>query len=1615
MQYYLFTLENTTKYKLRLLYLIIILCNTFIAFAQPVANFSASPVTGCAPLVVQLTDNSTGNPANWNWNLGNGIVSSQKNPVTTYFTPGVYTIKLTVRNTAGSNTITKSQYITVYDKPVINYTVSDSLNCIPFTTKFTDLSSTVVGNIASWQWDFDDGSTSSLQNPQHSYDQPGNFNITLRVTNTGGCSNSVSKLAYIKAADSIRTQFGFSSPTKCKPPEVISFTNFTVGPGTMTFSWDFGDGGSTATSSPSHVYTNGGTYSIRLAAKNNIGCTDTIILKDTLVIKNVETVITSNDTVCVNYKMPLINSTVPAPLSSKWIYSDGTSSFGTTTAKTWTAPGNYSVKLISNFNACSDSVTKNIRVLPAPVINFAASDSATCKPPFTAAFNDLTTGSTNWLWDFGDGGTSSLENPSHTYTSQGTFNVKLAVNSATGCPAVLTQSNFIKIFRPRIDINVKEGGGCIPYTFRPDPIIRSGDGISSYLWDFGNGHTSADRFPVEIYTDSGTYDLKLVVTSNDGCTDSLILRDTIRTGNPPHVNFGLSPTVVCPGTGVQFTNLSTPSDRWLWKFGDAVPSELEDPVHRFTDSGKYSIKLIAWNNGCIDSFTKSRVVTVLPGAAKFRPVYNCVNKKEVYFKDSSILPQSWLWDFGDGNTDNTQNPTHQFANYQAYNVSLTTTSGTCTNTRIFPVKLINEVPDFAATKTSFCNPDSTLFIMQNFDTSNTAKYTWDFGDGTTDSTSGDSVQHTYNDDGNFSVSLTVIDSNGCSQTTSKTNFIRVFSPKAGFAVNAPGGCVNKTVNFTDTSNQTSGNFNIAQWTWDFGDGQTQSFNAPLPNPVTHIYTTTGYYYPSLKIVDSVGCADSVSYTNYTGIYQPAAVFFSPNFNTCIDDTVVIRNPSTGNHLTYLWSFGDGTFSTDSLPIKKYSANGNFTMQLTVTDATGCTDSVTKINYVKVREVDASFTISDSNGICTPFQVNFTNTSTNSLSQLWDFGDGGFSSTSNPVYHYLEPGIYYAKLTAKRAGHCFNTDSVKITIKGPTALLSYAPLNGCSPLNVSFNVATPDSVSFIWDFNDGSTFTSNDPAIIHSYTLPGAFVPSVVVKDTSGCIVPLVGTDTIQLFGSQVNFAAADTIICFGDSIRFSDSSVSASAVSTYHWEFGDGNFSTIQNPSHYYNNPGTYTVKSIVNTVYGCADTLVKQDYIKVFTTPQISITGNNPSYCGQSQVTFIGNLSTTDTSSTTWNWNFGNGQTAALQNPSAQQYTDTGLYNIQLIMSYSSGCADTATTSVRILPVPNTFAGNDTAICDGTTALLHAANADDYTWQPANYLSCTNCTDPVATPPNKGFYYVTGTNSAGCGRTDSIFIDVKKRFSLSGLISADTICKGETAALSVNGAENYSWSPAQGLSNASIPNPIASPPASTTYKVVGYDSINCFKDSASVYIEVYPVPTVNAGQDIILTSGKNVTLSPQYSTGIINWLWEPSTGLSCTNCANPVAIPANGVNYKITVTNNYGCTASDEIFVQLKCDRNNIFIPSAFTPNADELNKIFYPLTPPGTVTFTISSFKIYNRLGELIFQNANFSTSDISKGWNGKYKGADAPTGAYIYTIEFVCSSKQVVTFSGNFLLLR
>uniref|UniRef100_UPI0034E08AB1 PKD domain-containing protein n=1 Tax=Methanosarcina spelaei TaxID=1036679 RepID=UPI0034E08AB1 len=238
---------------------------------NPVAAFSASPTSGNAPLSVKFTDKSTGKPNKWKWSFGDGTSSTAKNPTHKYSKAGKYTVKLTVTNVAGSNTETKSKYITVTttsQAPTAVFYASPKSGNAPLSVKFTDKS---TGKPTKWKWDFGDGTSSTSQNPTHKYSKAGKYTVKLTVTNAVG-SNTLTKSKYIIVTATSQTPVAdfWGSPLSGNVPLKVTFTETSKGSPTK-WRWDFGDGTYSTQKSPVHTYSAAGTYTVKLTATNAAG------------------------------------------------------------------------------------------------------------------------------------------------------------------------------------------------------------------------------------------------------------------------------------------------------------------------------------------------------------------------------------------------------------------------------------------------------------------------------------------------------------------------------------------------------------------------------------------------------------------------------------------------------------------------------------------------------------------------------------------------------------------------------------------------------------------------------------------------------------------------------------------------------------------------------------------------------------------------------------------------------------------------------------------------------------------------------------------------------------------------------------------------------------------------------------------------------------------------------------------------------------------------------------------------------------------------------------------------------------------------------------------------
>jgi uncharacterized protein (TIGR02145 family) len=426
----------------------------------PVAAFLSSPVTyATVGQNVQFTDQSY-RPAYWNWNFGDGETSTLKNPSHIYKAPGTYNVCLTVDNNAGNDS--HCSYIIVDyapgNSPVAAFTVSSISIILGQSVQFTDQSAYTP---TTWNWDFGDGSKSTLKNPSHTYSETGVYTVSLTVTNNSG-SNTKTKNDYVTVNQpgSAPVAGFITSSTNIYANQSVQFTDQSTNSPT-SWSWNFGDGGTSTYQNPSHIYSNAGTYTVTLTATNSYG--SDVETKSNYMVVNPSgsapvAAFTASSTITnAGQNVQFTDQSLNNPTVWSWNFGDGGTSTARNPSHTYITAGTYTITLTATNSFGSDALTKSnyIVVNPsgsAPIAAFTASSTIIAQYQ-NVQFTDQSTNSpTSWNWNFGDGGTSTNQNPSHLYNVTGTYTVSLTIINSYGTDTE-TKLNYITVNPPVTDID----------------------------------------------------------------------------------------------------------------------------------------------------------------------------------------------------------------------------------------------------------------------------------------------------------------------------------------------------------------------------------------------------------------------------------------------------------------------------------------------------------------------------------------------------------------------------------------------------------------------------------------------------------------------------------------------------------------------------------------------------------------------------------------------------------------------------------------------------------------------------------------------------------------------------------------------------------------------------------------------------------------------------------------------------------------------------------------------------------------------------------------------------------------------------------------------------------
>lgn len=1590
----------------------------------PAASFSVSDSADCVPHAVIFTETSTAGDAaivSWIWDFGNGDSSIVQNPGYTYTAPGTYAVTLTTFDANGCYT-SVSRNVIGHDLPVANFVAADTVGCAPTTVLFTDLSMGPAA-INSWFWDFGDGNTSTLTNPSHTYAADGSYTVTLTVVDVNGCTHTLTKPEYIQLTHPT-ANFRVTTTELC-PGSPVYFTDRSIADHPIvSWAWDFGDGGTSTQRNPRYVYHTPGTYTATLTVTNDLGCTDTYIFPTNIRVYTPPTAATlPGDTAgCVPFLVNFQDNSTPGDFALTgwtWDFDNGnTSAIANPAVQTYGTSGNYQVRMIvGDAFGCKDTADVTVTVNDLPIVDFFANKTNGC-PPDIIRFTDISSGTAipvAWLWDFGDGTTSTQRSPQHTYSTNGVYDIALTVTDANGCVNTLVRPAYIKMRNPVADYTVSATTICPGANVQFNDATVADTTLFSWQWNFGDGSTSGLQNPTHVYTAAGTYTVSLVVTNVLGCVDTVIKSNVITVNTKPDASYTTVADAGCAPFFAQFTNTTTinsqPVVNWAWDFGNGVTSSLAQRNVNYTSAGTYQVSLIATDAlGCTD--TASGTITVHEN-----PVANFVasdsagcSPATITFFDqtqSSAPLNFWEWDFGNGNNSSSPVPVTTYPTDGSYTVSLIVgDQNGCRDTLVKPqyINLSHPVAAFDVTEDEICPGTEIQFFDQSVPDTTLLSWSWDFGDGTTASTPNPTKIYTAS--GLYTVTLTVTNILNCSHTITKTDYIRVLTPPtAQYLASDTIGCNPLTVSFTD---QSSGNPDpIVFWRWDFGNGDTSLVRNPsvlyknpgtytvnlmvrdnkgctaesnqtivsvappvadffstdtvgcqetvsffdlstasgtlvawkwyfgdgdsamVQNP-THNYSSTGIYTITLAVEDQYGCTDTLTKPNYINLTRPIAAFVQDNDEVCPGTAVQFEDASTPDFpiVNWAWDYGDGAVGTGAKSTHVYTVPGVYTVTLTITNSKGCQDSEVGLVTVLPPPV-ASFAASITEG-CDPLTVSFNNGSVGYSAALinydWSFGDGNFSSDINPTHTYTTPGTYTVILQVMDGNGCLDDTTMTITVHPlPTVDFIANTTVGCAPQQIVFSQLASGInpvVGYLWDFGDGATSTLPNPS--HTYATDGLYTVTLTVTDVFGCVQTLTKTDYIRLRHPGADFLWDPATGCPGQDINFTDISAPDTTLASWSWNFGDGNSSTAQNPTHSYQSSGIYSVELVVTNILGCADTVLKNNIIEIFNPPIAGFTPGDSVACTPFSLQFFNASTQTDAPLVAYQWDFGDGNGSAQGNP-AHTYTQSGTYVVEMIATDANGCQDTASRSMTALELPQVlFNASDSLGCAPTTINFFdqsfaSSPIVGWNWSFGDG-GVSTAQFPSHTYAIDGVYDVSLqiTDLNGCVNT----LDKPQYIRLSHPVadftrSSAQICTGTVVSfsdLSVPDTtlQTWAWNFGDGSTSAQQ-NPTHIYNTSGSYDVT-LTITNIFGCSHTItktaFVDVLPGPTTQFAPSLPAgCTPFEVTFSDQSvgtTSAIVAWSWDFDDG-SASSAQNPThTFLTPGIyNVRLTTTDNQGCVSS--------------------------------------------------------------------------------------------------------------
>ncbi len=1310
---------------------------------------------------------------------------------------GLYSITMELIDSNNCiSTLTHKNAIRIYPQLRPSFTFNNGSGCFKTDVLIVNKSNYTPPYIQKFKWDLGDGNTdtSKWTNLNYTYTNNGSFNIILSITDKYGCTVRDTSTQAINNTSFVVDARIDSVNGICRNNNLVYFRQTPVSGGTIR--WNLNNGQTSNNFTTIYRYAYPRVYYPFVTVSKN-GCDSTIgldsvvirgplvgysnlqnqfqcYIKDTVFIQN-STYLFRNKSCVVHWEAgdPFasncsIDTRAGLNVNTNCNYSSDSLKFKHLYSKGQENCYYIKLRVQDTILGCMDSVTIPLALKP-PLAKgrFFPSVTQPCPGPEsykTLSFNPqipeptcikyayyvmwdsllaANSGNFNTYWQFNSGG-HNYPYTQYAGDSNGYVTIGLIVENGTdsngnACRDTGWFHQVVKVTRvsPQFTSSYSDS---IHYCKNSEIHFFLVDSAQSagthFLWDFGDGtgfDTTRQKYISHVYQTAGTFKVKLIVTSPNGC----VVDSSIRLNIGMRPQFAVSKTDLCFGQSTQFSeqNLyhnigASPSGYWsqasraaagkekvLYDIGDGngFTDIGPNPLVKFQHPGNYQISMVARDSiGCYDTlknYIAVNVSAVFAGFAlpsdtvlcaqtlKINSTATIVDSNGMYTLPGDKI-QKWEYDFGSVYPQSTTpSPSRYFATGQ-YNIrQIVTNTNGCKDTINKVLQVIGPSANFSIVSDSIgCAP---LLIQFKNNSLNATNFIWQFGDINNNiySTKSDTnISLKYNGYGNYYPKLVAQGSftrNGATlvcddiypdTSTLLKKTVTVYElPKPNFTWST--NCATGTTQFKNTS--TINTAALVSETWFFGEGSSSSG----PNP-SHTYADTGTYKIVLKVKSAQGCEDSIVRKI---VISPSPIpYFGYNYN-CIGTVSLFKDSTFAYNdriFQWSWNFGDGTFSTQRNPSKTYAKDTNYNVTLTVTNVAGCTEQVTR-NITIFSKPKPIFTF---NNVCDKNVVFFKNNSTCKQPinyWKWHNGDGSFANTWNDSQLYNAVGTYNVKLVLKSVHNCADSITKSVVIHpNPIARIYVNDSDQCFKYH-TFSIRDTSSIvsgntSSFWNLGDGNTQTNK--SFNYRYNSYGAYKISLLSVSNFGC----KDSTTANLYAFAMpkplfTINTADQCLRYNQ-FSFTDNSSIAQGSYNIKWEFGDGNSATGNPSNHSYNDTGTYSPLLILNSDKACSDSITK--IIHLWPMPKSSFAINNPGQCLTNNIFQFTNGSSISRGTFTHRWEFGDTKTDTTKN-TTHSYNSAGRYTVNLIESSDKNCKDTSRQILDVHVMPKaSFTRSDTALC---------------------------------------------------------------------------------------------------------------------------------------------------------------------------------------------------------------------------------------------------------------------------------------------------------------------------------